>query len=409
MPSLIMIALSISAVVAGPLAVFAPLGMAPLAACVAAVSLFATMRERLGHRVLGHPGAQIVLLFLAWMLIATAWTPSPSEALWLAVRTTFVVAGGTALAVMLAHVNTVGRERLAWTLVAGFALLVFFLSFELLSGGLLVRAALPERYAQEPWIYVVVSRGTVFMALMIWPALLAFRALNCRAGIAGACMAAVIVAALTDHGATRVGVAAGLAALGLVICFGRRAVIGVGSVCIVVILSAPLLPFGPLSPQSWQMAAEWLKLSAIHRLYIWHFVAERVWERPLFGWGFDASRHVPGSDLMTPINVPSLSLHPHNVALHIWLELGAVGAIAAALLIAVIVRQIARPDADRFAQAAATAALAASFAVASLSFGIWQGWWVGSLMLMIVWIAALIPLNNAPPQAAGMRPGRISA
>ncbi len=197
--------------------------------------------------------------------------------------------------------------------------------------------------------------------------------------------------------------------MSLVACFGRRAVVFVGSLCIAVILSAPLLPFGPLSPQSWLVAGEWLKLSAIHRLYIWHFVAERVWERPLFGWGFDASRHVPGGDAMTPINVPSLSLHPHSVALQIWLELGAVGAIVAALLIAVIVRQIARPDADRFTQATATAALAASFAVASLSFGIWQSWWVGSLMLMIVWIAALSANSGPPRHAAAEHSRQISA
>ncbi|HSK28489.1 MAG TPA: hypothetical protein VLA17_00865, partial [Candidatus Limnocylindria bacterium] len=240
MPSFVIIALSISAVVAGPLAVFAPLGMAPLSACVAAVSLFAATRERLEHLVLGHPGARAVLLFLAWMLLTTAWTFSPLDALSLAVRTTFLIVGGTALTIMLVSLDDANRERLAWTVIVGFALLVFFLAFELLTGGLLVRAALPERYTEQPWFYIVVSRGSVFMALMMWPTLLACHALDRRAGIATVCAAAIFVAVLTDHGATRVGVVMGLATLGLVLYFGRRAVVFVGSLCIAVILSAPL-------------------------------------------------------------------------------------------------------------------------------------------------------------------------
>jgi exopolysaccharide production protein ExoQ len=406
-PSLVMIALSISAVVAGPLAVFAPLGMAPLSTFVVAGSLVAVIRAR--HRLVGHPAAKVVLLLLAWMLLATAWTFNPLDALSLAVRTGFLIAGGTALSVMLISLESAHKERLARCIIAGFALLVLFLAFELVSGGLLVRTALPERYAQQPWLYVVVSRGSVFMALMMWPTLLAFRALDRRAGTALVCAAAVGIAVLTDHGATRLSVAMGLAVLALVYYFGRPVVVLIGGLCIAVILTAPLLPLGPLSPQSWQVVAEWLKLSAIHRLYIWQFVAERVWERPLFGWGFDASRHMPGRDAMTPIDVPVLSLHPHNTALQIWLELGAVGAVVAALLMAVIVRQIARPDADRFTQAAATAALCASFGVASLSFGIWQSWWLGSLVLMTVWIAALSAANGASERAAAIPARQIFA
>jgi exopolysaccharide production protein ExoQ len=408
-PSLLMIALSISAVVAGPLAVFAPLGMAPVAACVAAATLVVATRARLEHLIFRDFAAKVVLLLLAWMLITTAWTFNPADAAWLAVRTAFLIAGGTALAVMLVSLESANKERLARAVIAGFALLVFFLALELLTEGLLVRTALPEKYAQQPWIYVVVSRGSVFMALMMWPALLACHALDRRAGAAMVCAAAVGIAALTDHGATQLAVATGLVTLGLVACFGRRAVVFIGGLCIAVIVSAPLLPLGPLSPQSWQMVAEWLKLSAIHRLYIWHFVAERVWERPLLGWGFDASRHMPGRDTLTPIGTPALVLHPHNAALQVWLELGAVGAVVSALLIAVIVGRLARPDADRFSQATATAALTSSFAAASLSFGIWQSWWVGSLLLMIVWIAGLFAVSGAPRHADAMPPRQISA
>jgi O-antigen ligase len=170
------------------------------------------------------------------------------------------------------------------------------------------------------------------------------------------------------------------------------------------ILSAPLLALGSLSPQSWQVVAKWLELSAVHRLYIWQFVAERVWERPLFGWGFDASAQIPGADSLTPIGAPSISVHPHNAALQIWLELGAVGAVLSALLIAATVLKLARSDAERFTLATATAALASGFVVASLSFSIWQSWWLGSLVLVTVWVVALATANGVSrPGAAPSR------
>lgn len=384
-----MIALSVSAVVAGPLAVFAPLGMAPLAGCVAIVSLLATTRERLWRQVLGHPGASVTLLLLAWMLITTAWTLHAQDALSLFARTAVLIAGGTALTAMLLAGGPARPQRLAQTVVAGFALLVMFLAFELVSEGLLVRTALPERYAHEPWIYVVVSRGTVFMALMMWPTLLAVRALGYRSGIVIVIATALAIAWLTDHGATKIAVAAGLITLALVYWLGRRAVVFIGSLPVALIVSAPLWPHALLAPHAWPVIADWLKLSAVHRLYIWQFVAERVRERPLFGWGFDASRDIPGGDALTPIGVPALSLHPHNAALQVWLELGAVGAALFALIVAMIVRHMAQSNVDRLTQAAAAAALSTSFTVASLSFGIWQSWWVGSVVLMVVWIAAL--------------------
>ncbi|MGZ8409868.1 MAG: O-antigen ligase family protein [Hyphomicrobium sp.] len=404
MPSLTMIVLSISAVVAGPLAVFAPLGMAPLSAVVAAMSLLAVVRERLGHIVVRHPIAQVMILLLAWMATTTVWTFNPGNALLLFARSAFLICGGTALAIMLASLDQADRERLAQAVIAGFALLVFFLAFEFLTGGSIVRMALPAKYAEQPWIYVVVSRGSVFMALMLWPTLLAFHHFRCRMGVVAAIAGAIGIAFLTRHGATKLGVATGLATLASVSYFGRRAVVFIGSVCIALVLSMPLLALGSLSPQSWQAVAERLKLSAVHRLYIWQFVAERVWERPLFGWGFDASSHIPGGNTLAPIGKPLISLHPHNAALQIWLELGAVGTALFALLIAATVLKLARSDADRFTQATATAALATSFAVASLSYGIWQSWWLGSLVLMTVWIAGLAAASGVPrPGAAASR------
>ena len=57
------------------------------------------------------------------------------------------------------------------------------------------------------------------------------------------------------------------------------------------------------------------------RLEIWRFVSGLVENKPLFGWGLDSSRVFPGL----------IPLHPHNAAVQIWFELGAVGAGVAAI------------------------------------------------------------------------------
>ena len=64
--------------------------------------------------------------------------------------------------------------------------------------------------------------------------------------------------------------------------------------------------------------------------------------------------------------------HPHNAALQIWVELGAVGAALAFLIFAFLLRSIARLYAD--AAAPRLALVAGAGMVALVGHGAWQGW-----------------------------------
>jgi len=104
------------------------------------------------------------------------------------------------------------------------------------------------------------------------------------------------------------------------------------------------------------------------RLNIWSFAAAKITEQPLRGWGLDASRTF-GS---------AISLHTHDAAMQIWLELGAPGAVLAALFwigVWSLIEGLARRD--RTAAAAASATAVAYLTVGGLSFGVWQEWWLG--------------------------------
>ena len=132
---------------------------------------------------------------------------------------------------------------------------------------------------------------------------------------------------------------------------------------------------------------------------IWRFAAEKVGERPLLGWGLDASRELPGmhDKVALPVGggqiaeLDVMPLHPHNNAIQIWLELGIVGALIPALLIAYLLRGLARPELEAGARAMVLATLTSCLVVAFLSYGLWQGWWLGALWLATAFAAAFLP------------------
>jgi O-antigen ligase len=73
-----------------------------------------------------------------------------------------------------------------------------------------------------------------------------------------------------------------------------------------------------------------------------------------------------------------MGTHPHNWFAQTWVELGAVGAVLLAALIAVLGRFIAR-QADRSLQAAMTGCFGFALVMVNLMWGMWQSWWMSSL------------------------------
>lgn len=145
----------------------------------------------------------------------------------------------------------------------------------------------------------------------------------------------------------------------------------------------------------WVLAAPWIMPALIARiearfpdlpdswairLEIWKFVSARIAEAPLIGGGLDSARGFAGQTAITNgIEHQVVPLHPHNVALHIWLETGAVGAVLAAL--ALIGGGWAMARALAGARTIAASACAAITAIAlfwNVSYGAWQEWMVAA-------------------------------
>ncbi len=165
------------------------------------------------------------------------------------------------------------------------------------------------------------------------------------------------------------------------------------SLAIFTILTAPI--FGHLMNYVSPELKASLPASWEHRVEMWGYVSEKVAEKPLFGHGFDAARtfgetfNFRGHEGWTKV-----SLHPHNVGLHLWSETGAIGASLASLFLFGLGQALRPYVAVSSARGSAVIGfLAAALMVCTFTYGIWQEWWWGVLFLLSAFIALSFSKN----------------
>ena len=88
---------------------------------------------------------------------------------------------------------------------------------------------------------------------------------------------------------------------------------------------------------------------------------------------------MPGGSTELIPGVPLMALHPHNGALQAWLELGVPGALLLAGCLYFLVTRAGATGAGRATAAATTATILAALSIGSLSYGLWQSWWLATL------------------------------
>jgi O-antigen ligase len=125
--------------------------------------------------------------------------------------------------------------------------------------------------------------------------------------------------------------------------------------------------------------------SWIHRLGIWTFAAEAAVEHPILGVGLRGSRHLGQGQVIEGTDLPLMTLHPHNAALQVWLELGLVGVFLVIAICLGMARLLWRMRHERLLLAMSCASFGTFAMISLLSFGIWQTWWHGT-----IWVTAFI-------------------
>lgn len=326
-------------------------------------------------------GGAAALGLVALAAASVAWSPTPARGAAHALH----FGGSLLLAAFAVAIAWRTRLRLpARALAIGLGVAALLAAIDLASGSALRGAAALDGEAYR------LNRVAVAVALLL-P------------------LATALLAAERRHLLLVVVWALGLAAIGLSISHSAKLGILVGVLVLVPALLAPLvvhrivaiatvavfvaMPLlapiaNDLVPARVHEAVGYGSLTI--RGEIWAETAPFVRQKPVLGWGIEASNALPGlpeAAGLAPAQRDLLSWgHPHNAPLQMWLELGVVGALLGALALGAGFAALARLPKPLLPAATATAASA--FAIACVSHGAFQAWWWGLLGLLAIAYAA---------------------
>jgi O-antigen ligase len=343
-------------------------------------------------------GLILFALLVEWALITAFWSPAPRPhdlksltrftGLHMAQELMF---SGALIVTARALSPELARKALAWV-GGGLIALMLVLAAEALTGAVLFRSLQPlvGRQVEASWALRSVAQGSYVLVMLFWPAAVGLWVGGRRHLAAAFACGGILTLALLHVAAPVAALIISAAVFGLVVWLGRPAAL-VGMA-----LAAGQTLIAPWLMRSWTASGQFktmfphLPQSWAARVDIWTFTSARMAEKPLFGWGLDASRTFKG-------HIP---LHPHDAALQLWFELGAVGAILGALIWAFVFWRFAEAASNRRLYAAAGCATACSaLIIGAFSFSLWQEWWICLVALGFAGCAVLArQLDGAGPK-----------
>lgn len=392
--------LSAACLFAGPVGLFAPKGLTVVlvAAAVGVIAESLIARRPLIGRLDGW--ALYLLLFTALCALSAVWAIEPARTLRTAPSIIAVFFSGFVLVRAGLSLDREGAATLERFLVIGVLAALLLAVFELLTGawisvnlrGLVGGPAELTGDASKR----LLNNGVTVLTLLTWPAV----CLTVRDGrVAATILLAGLLIAAVCLAEADVGAAAAAIGGGAVLASGlmRRWVPAlVPALVVLAVVAAPLamISFSPLQRHVDELPK--LSGSAYHRLLIWDAASGLIRDRPLLGHGFDASRALGARVDPSVVEIdrrgetvyrglaPPIPLHPHNMALQIWLELGFVGLLYFSGLVAALVISVWRMTTTPIAQDLFLGMLVSGTVVAFIAYGAWQNWWQSTL-----WICAM--------------------
>ena len=331
--------------------------------------------------------AVAALLFALWIAVTGFWSPTPGAwKLALAVAG-FTLAGG-ALVHEASRAAAARRRRIGVLFAGAVTAAAAVLLFEGLTGGALRALVPPADQSPLRWKdTIALARGVTFVAPLVFPAAaILFALTDSRLLALVPLLLALLAAAQFSVAANVVAILFGLGAAALALWRPRAVIIALGALFIASLLAAPLFAFAPadavLSAESALLPPSWAQ-----RLNLWTEAGERILGGCfLAGCGADYARawaaegtmiDVPGS----PVALMEAPIHPHNLFLQIWLELGIFGVLTMAGALSFALRRLASVGLQGVAFAAIAGAAAAAYISFMLEASLWQAWRLAVLSL----------------------------
>ena len=294
-----------------------------------------------------------------------------------------------ALVASALRLSATWRRRVLWVLAVSVAVTAIVLLIEGFEGAMLY-AELSELVHQSWTPDIAVrnaARGCYGAAVLFWPAAAVFWRRGLGPGAVIVALAIVISTLMLGVDAPAAAMLAATGAFLAVRQFGRAGVWACLVVTVIYFAATPLV-FLSSGAAGASLPTDVGKISWHVRLDVWRFTSRLVLGHPFLGWGLDSSRAWPD-------HIP---MHPHDAALQLWLETGAVGVALAALFWAwLFVRIDAVIAEDRVAAAVMAATAAAYLVIGAISFGVWQEWWLALGAFALAACGVLLKDRRAQP------------
>lgn len=387
-------------------ALFAPLGMATILIVLGAVAVWACWEQKPWRWLLQGMGPW-VLAVGAVGVVTAPFAIDPSHSARVAIS--FIIMGmlGVSLHHALAAL-TPRQMRLCLALWLGAVLLGFVLLFTdiALCGALIV-----DRVSGAGDICVsgrfVYKRGLTTLAFVSLPALMMLSRLRPGMAVWGL---AVLIWGMAMFGAwwlgsetlTLVLLCAPMLAAAAVVA-PRLCLRGLRWTLLAVIILVPVAASHLPAPGEWRPWGEDQVPSSLHhRLTIWQFSGQRFLDRPILGWGLDSARSIPGGEDRFVISNDTreamgaariydeqfLPLHPHNLIVQWWLELGLLGGLCLCWGVWRLTASMALGLENRLETVWRVTLLGSVFVVSMFSFGAWQSWWLSTLWIVAAFLTS---------------------
>lgn len=384
------VALAVLLFLCVPVAALAPLGLAWAAPLILLLLLFAQRETLLRKRVFTSLWFRLLVGFAVFATISLFWTVTPASAAARAGIILPVILLGAWSGVILSDRASTLDSVPARAWIAGQTLGLALMLIELLFDQPL--RALVGAPVNEMSI-LRLNRSAVAFACFLWPTLILLTQEN-RFRTAAAISFATIAAVFLSHSqSAQLGLIAG--GVFLAIAFWRERFARGLIASLPILLALVMVPLAQVLRWFDIELANHLPLSFRQRIEIWDFTARRVGEHLWFGHGLDSSRHIDNAGEVSAFQAagnPILPLHPHNAFLQLWLELGLVGATLGVLALAGAILAFGRAAAPT--RPYLLAAAAAAIAMLAVAYGLWQGWWIGALVLTVLLCAAAVSRAN---------------
>lgn len=337
---------------------------------LAAIRLLNTILTKREWPSIDHKLLCLAIVFAASCWASTLWSVNPTQTLRGSLQVTLIFIAALAF---MAHEDWPPHfVRKIVTVLAG-AMIVgaAITTVDILSGYKLT-------FLHAGWYLPLqghkYNRGINYLVFLAWPVLAhLFWLGRPRLAVTVAVFVALpVIFGLS--GSARAAAAAGLVALALTSLSPRRGVAALKAVALLLPVSLPALLWAFSGYRA--ALAPHLPTSGTHRLEIWDYMAARILERPILGWGFSTAKSLPvtAEEIQHYLFADGTGIHPHNQWIELWVALGGWGMMLGGTFLLLVLRRIADlPGPARpFAYALFAAAMACSFVNYELST---DSWW----------------------------------